>query len=49
MGRLEKCILSAEKPHVHKNPRFRGGVYFGFFWGGGVPIFVFVGGGGGFY
>ena len=36
-GRLEKCVLSAGKTHVHKIPRFRGGV----FWvlgGGGVPI-----------
>ena len=35
-GRLENCVLSAGKTHVHKIPPFRGG-YFGF-WGGGVPI-----------
>ena len=36
-GRLEKCVLSAGKTHVHKIPRFRGGV----FW--------VLGGGGWFY
>ena len=36
-GRLEKCVLSAGKPHAHKIPRLtEGGGYFGFFfWGGG--------------
>ena len=28
-GRLEKCVLSAGKSHVHKIPRFGGG---GVFW-----------------
>ena len=36
-GRLEKCVLSAGKNHVHKIPRFRGGSILGF-GGGGVPI-----------
>ena len=33
-----KCVLSAEKTHVHKIPRFRGGGILGFFLGGEVPI-----------
>ena len=37
-GRLEKCVLSARKAHVHKIPRFRRG-----------GILVFFGGGGRFY
>ena len=38
-GRLEKCVLSAGKTHVHKIPRFReGGVFWVFGGGGGVPI-----------
>ena len=36
-GRLEKCVLSAGKTHVHKIPRLRGGVFWVFGWGG-VPI-----------
>ena len=44
-GRLEKCVLSAGKTHVHKIPRFRGG---GVFWvlgggGGGECRFYFYG------
>ena len=40
--RLEKCILSARKTHVHKIPRFRGG---GVFWvlGRGECRFYFYG------
>ena len=40
-GRLEKCVLSAGKTHVHKIPRSRGGV----FWvlGGGECRFYFYG------
>ena len=37
-GRLEKCVRSAGKSHVHKIPRFGGG-YFGF--GGGLPILFY--------
>ena len=33
-GRLEKCVLSAGKTHVHKIPRFLGGLFW-VFWGGG--------------
>ena len=40
-GRLEKCVLSAGKTHVHKIPRF--------FLGGGGGYFGFGGGGGRFY
>ena len=37
--RMDKCVRSAGKTHVHKIPRFRGGGDFGFFLGGGgVPI-----------
>ena len=43
-GRLEKCVLSAGKTHVHKIPRLRGGVVFWvFFWGGGGADFIFMG------
>ena len=42
-GRLEKCVLSAGKTHVHKIPRFRGGGYFGFFGGGESADFIFMG------
>ena len=42
-GRLEKCVLSAGQSHVHKIPRFRGGGYFGFFFGGGSADFIFMG------
>ena len=42
-GRLEKCVLSAGKTHVHKIPRFRGGGYFGFWGGGGSADFIFMG------
>ena len=38
-----KCVLSAGKTLVHKIPRFRGGGYFGFFWGGGSADFIFMG------
>ena len=39
MDAWKKCVLSAGKTHVHKNPRFRGGGgILGFFLGGGVPI-----------
>ena len=41
-GRLEKCVLSAGKTHVHKIPRFRGGGIFGF-GGGGSVDFIFMG------
>ena len=37
-GRLEKCVRSAGKSHVHKIPRFRGGGNFGVLGGGGVQI-----------
>ena len=41
-GRLEKCVLSAGKTHVHKIPRFRGGG--GLFWVlGGDCRFYFYG------
>ena len=40
-GRLEKCVLSAGKTHVHKIPRFRGGVFW--VWGGGSADFIFMG------
>ena len=40
-GRLEECVLSAGKPHVHKLPRFRGGVFW--VWGGGSADFIFMG------
>ena len=41
-GRLEKCVLSAGKTHVHKIPRFRGGVFS--VWGvGGSDDFIFMG------
>ena len=33
-GRLEKCILSAGKTHVHKIPRFFGGGVFVYAWNG---------------
>ena len=36
-GRLEKCVLSAGKTHVHKVPPFRGG------FGGGSADFIFMG------
>ena len=36
-GRLEKCVLSAGKTHVHKIPRFGGGGILGL-GGEGVPI-----------
>ena len=38
-GRLEKCVRSAGKTHVHNTPRFRGrgGV------GGGSADFIFMG------
>ena len=44
-GRLEKCVLSAGKSHVHKIPRLRGGGYLGFFFGGagGECRFYFYG------
>ena len=43
-GRLEKCVLSAGKAHVHKIPRFGGvGVFWVFFWGGGECRFYFYG------
>ena len=42
-GRLEKCVLSAGKTHVHKIPRFRrGGVCWVFFGGGSADI-IFMG------
>ena len=37
-GRLEKCALSAKKPHAHKIPRFRGG-----YLGGGGADLIFMG------
>ena len=40
-GRLEKCVLSAGKTHVHKIPRFRRGEYFGFL--GGECRYYFYG------
>ena len=40
-GRLEKCVLSAGKPHAHRIPRFRGGILV--FQGGEVPTFYFYG------
>ena len=42
MDAWKKCALSAGKTHVHKNPRFRGGGYFGF-GGGGKCRFYFYG------
>ena len=41
-GRLEKCVLSAGKTHVHKIPRL-GGDILGFFFGGGTADFIFMG------
>ena len=41
-GRLEKCVRSAGKAHVHKIPRFRGGGILGF-GGGGECRFYFYG------
>ena len=43
MDAWKKCGLSAGKTHVHKIPPLRGGVYFGFWGGGEVPIFIFMG------
>ena len=41
-GRLEKCVLSAGKSHVHKIPRSRGGGgYFGL-GGGGVDFILWA-------
>ena len=40
-GRLEKCVLSAGKTHVHKIPRFRGGGILGL-GGGGSADFIFL-------
>ena len=41
-GRLEKCVLAAGTTHVHKIPRFRGGVFW--VWGeGGSADFNFMG------
>ena len=42
-GRLEKCVLSAGKTHVHKIPRFRGRGILGFGGGGGSADFIFMG------
>ena len=43
-GRLERCVLSAGKTHVHKIPRFRGGGgIWGFGGGGGSADFIFMG------
>ena len=43
-GRLEKCVLSAGKTHVHKIPRFFWGVFWVFFSGGGGSAdFIFMG------
>ena len=42
-GRLEKCVLSVGKNHVHKIPRFRGGGIWVFFFGGGECRFIFMG------
>ena len=43
-GRLENCVLSAGKTHVHKIPRFRGGgVILGLGGGGGSADFIFMG------
>ena len=42
-GRLEKCILSAGKSHVHKIPRFRGGGGNVWVLGREVPILFFMG------
>ena len=39
-GRQEKCVLSAGKTHVHRIPRFGGGVYFGF-WGGECRLYFY--------
>ena len=41
-GRLEKCVLSAGKTHVHKIPRFRGGIW-GLGFRGGSADFIFMG------
>ena len=43
-GRLEKCVLSTGKSHVHKIPCFRGGGILGFFWGGSADL-IFMGAG----
>ena len=43
-GHLEKCALSAGKPHVHKIPRFRGGVFWVLAGGeGDCADFIFMG------
>ena len=42
-GRLETCVLSAGKNHVHEIPRFRGGGILGFWGGGGECRFYFYG------
>ena len=43
MDAWKNCVLSAGKTHVHKNPRFGWGGYFGFFGGGGECPFYFYG------
>ena len=40
-GRAEKCVLSAGKIHVHKIPRFRGGVFWVFFLGGECRFYFY--------
>ena len=40
-GRLEKCVLSAEKTHVHKIPRFGGGGILGLAGGGECPFYFY--------
>ena len=40
-GRLEECVLSAGKTHVHKIPRFGGGGYFWVFLGGECRFYFY--------